>query len=191
MGHTERLRIKRTQHFVDQLEELKLTSGCLQACLLAMGAKNIHLLDILKQNERQVGISHMDAYLKGQGFEIGASYVLDSPVNYHQIKDILNNPGVANARANYEINSGKRIAGLLFALGKNRENAPHIIGVLPRGDMTRNLRSVLKKTDSHLIIDTSLAGEPIYTMKTSDITSNLNELITNKITVSLHIVTRV
>ena len=71
--------------------------------------------------------------------------------------------------------AGKRVVGLLFAFDGYNEVPPHVIGVLPRGDMTRNVRRILQKTDSHMIVDTSLAGEPIYTMSIKDITNSLNE----------------
>jgi hypothetical protein len=56
--------------------------------------------------------------------------------------------------------------------------------------MTRNLREILKRNNSHVIVDTSVADDPIYLMKVDDITNNLNALIVNGIDVSLHFVTR-
>jgi len=190
MGHIERVRIKNTLHFVKQLGELKVPSGCLQASLLAMGAADIHLQDVVYQHEHQTGIKNVDAYLHDHKLALGASFSLKNPFTTTTVADLLDNPGVILAQSDYNHNSGKRIAGLLLAFGEYDQEPPHVIGILPRNDMTRNLREILKRDNSHVIVDTSVADDPIYLMKVDDITNNLNALIVNGIDVSLHFVTR-
>lgn len=190
MGHIERQRISNTRKFVTQLGNLDVPSGCFQASILAMGGSSIHLHDVVTSYENRVGIQNIPAYLFKQGLSIGSSLIIDMPLSLSQTRKMLESPKVVITELNPKDNSDKRVVGMLFAFGEYRNEPPHVIGILPREDMTRNLRRILKNADSHLIIDTSLVNEPVYIMPTEDIARNLNAFIINNISVSLHIVTK-
>ncbi len=155
-----------------------------------MGGSNIHIHDVMKLQEYNTGIPNLHAYLKIQGLGIGGSLGLDHPLSLSQTKRVLESPRTIIMELNNSHNIGKRIAGILIAFGEYKDEPPHVVGILPRGDMTKNLRRILKKDKSHVIVDTSCANRPIYPISLKGITENINAFILNKIDVSLHVVTR-
>jgi len=178
-----------TEDFVRQLKILNIPSGCFHASILAMGGSNIHLHDVLCSYENKAGIPNLDAYLHAQGLSLSVSLRLDRPLSMSQTKKMLETPKVVITDLNTCRNPNPRVVGILFAFGEYQNEPPHVVGVLPRGDMTRNLRSILKKEDAHVVIDTSRT-QPIYTMTVKNIAENLNVFILNGINVSMHIVTK-
>jgi len=190
MGHLERQRIIAAENFVRQLKNLNIPSGCFHASILAMGGSNIHLHDVVCSYENKAGIPNLDAYLHAQGLSLSLSLRLDRPLSMSQAKKMLETPKVVITDLNTCQNPNPRVVGLLFAFGEYQNEPPHVVGVLPRGDMTRNLRNILKSEDSHVVIDTSCACQPIYTMTVKNIAENLNAFILNGIDVSMHIVTK-
>lgn len=190
MGHIERQRIIETKKLVQQLGVLGVPSGCLHASILAMGASNIHIHDVVTSFENNTGIPNLQAYLHYQGLSLGGSIGLDRPLSLSQTKRVLETPKSVVHELNDNRNFGKRVAGILIAFGNYNDEPPHVVGILPRGDMTRNLRRILKKDDSHVVVDTSSNVKPIYPMTIKSITENLNAFILNHIDVSLHVVTR-
>ena len=95
MGHEERLRIKKTIYFVSQLEVLGIHTGCLQAALVAMGAHNVHLYDVISQFEARCGIRNINAYLHTQGFTMGWSGNINTPISTGQVRSLLEHPRVS------------------------------------------------------------------------------------------------
>ena len=190
MGHQERQRIIKTREFVEQLENLNIPSGCLQASILAMGASNIHLYDVIYSYENKVGIQNRDAYLHSQGLSLSVSLKLDQPLSINQMKKAIETPKSIFAGLDTFQNPNSRVVGILFAFGEYQDKPAHVVGILPRGDMTKNLRKILKKEKSHMVVDTSHAGKPIYFMTVENITDNLNALILNGVDVSMHVVTK-
>lgn len=183
MGHLERKRIITTIDFVEQLRIMKIPSGCLHACILAMGGTDVRL------DDADIPIASIDAYLSDQKLAVNTSLEIDRPVSLSQTKKLLESPKSIITELNAN-NSDQKIAGVLFAFGGYKNESPHVIGILPRETMTRNLRKQLKTSGEHVVVDTSRLGQPIYRMTPEDITKNLNAFILNDIGVSAHIVTR-
>lgn len=152
------------------------------------GGQNVHLLDVIYSHENMIGVQNLDAFLHKQGLSLNGSMKIDRPLSLSQTKKILESPKEVVAG----INNNKlfRVAGVLFSFGEYENEAPHVVGVLPRGDMTKNLRRILKDNQSHIVVDTSRAHDPVYPMTVKNIAENLNAFILNKIDVSFHLIGR-
>jgi PHP family Zn ribbon phosphoesterase len=190
MGNIERQRIVKTKDFVEQLDLGQIPLGCLQASLLAMGGEDIHFHEAVDLYEKMIGIPNIDAYIKNKGLKLSTSLHVTKPLSISHGRKMLQNPKTIAVERDYKSNLSSRIVGLLFAFGEYDKEPPHIVGVLPRGDMTRNLRKILKAEDAHVVVDTSQPTKSVYLMATKSIVQNLNAFILNDIPVSLHIVAR-
>ncbi len=188
MGHAERQRIIETRNFVSHLTKLDIPSGCLHSAIVAMGGQNMHLIDVVFAHESRVGVRNLDAFLHKQGLLLSGSVKIDRPLSLSQTKKLLESPKEIVAGINNHMLF--RVAGVLFSFGEYENEPPHVVGVLPRGDMTKNLRTILKENRSHVVVDTSRAHDPVYQMTLKNIAENLNAFVLNKIDVSFHVIGR-
>lgn len=188
MGLEMRYNVRSAQHFVRQLSAMDLHTGCLQTALRAMGAP-VHLHDAIDQAEHKLTPERAVGYFAQYGLELNGTYELALPVSVGEMRRRLGAPIAELAALDHTVH-GKRLAGLLFYIGSREDNQPHVIGVLPRDYLPRDVRKRLHRIDAHLVVDTSFGRTPVYSMTTRNITDNVNEFLVHNIPVSLGVVTR-
>ncbi len=134
-----------------------LDYGCVEVSLQALGGTS-HLVDLLCGNTTEDS-SLLNIILR-KGFK--SSWIVSIPVNAtgQDIETILegNLPDL-------QPNSKGKLAGYLgLESYSDPDQSNHVIAILPRQYMSRNVRRRLQKQRAYLVIDTSIGGAlPITT----------------------------
>lgn len=182
MGLKERYHVRNMHALVKEIRSLGIEGGCVEATMTAMGSL-MTLKDIVSYPPEK---ANPRSYFAKHGLTLASGYKLTQPISDDAMRDHLIHP--KTFLTHHEKNFGGALAGLLITIGRVDDEDPHIIGVLPRQQMPRDVRRQLKKHDAHVIVDTRSGGSPSYRMTTTNIAENVSSLVANNISVELIVV---
>lgn len=190
MGHIERTNIQMAIDFKRNLVDWEFRNGCVHTVLVAMGA-DVHMHDVVSQSEHGIVFPNIHAYFAAYGLELSMSYRVAKPVSLNAMRAMLEHPKEELLKKTPSIPPEKLVKGYILDFGDDTHVDPHVIGILPRGKMTRNLRRLLKRDDAYAVVDSSTTGDAVYPMTLTNIVHNVNALVLNGIPTTFHIVTTV
>lgn len=176
--------------FKNNLSNWGFKNGCLHTVLVAMGA-DVHMHDVVAQAEYGEAFPNIHAYFAAYGLELSMSYRIARPMSLNAMRVMLEYPK-EELRIRYpQIPSDKQVKGYILDFGDDAQVDSHVVGILPRSRMTRNLRRILKRDDAYAVVDSSTTGHAVYRMTLKNIVENVNTLVVHNIPTTFRIVTTV
>ena len=140
--------VKRSQFLLDQVITARIGRGCQEIALQALGA-DIHLQEIIDGD--QINGSSLYDSVRRKGLDIEWIHVPEEDLNNSDIRDLLNGRTL-------DIPSSDRhkAVGFLFAeVYPDGTQTQHAIAILPRSDMPRDYRKILKEQDKYPVVNTN------------------------------------
>lgn len=155
MSHEVRHNLRKAGFLYEEVQKSGLDYGCVEISLTALGSAT-HLVEVLNGNISNN--SYLFDVIKRKGFD--PSWYIDIPSGStgSDIEDLL------EGRYDPEGDRPKgRLAGYLGMEGYEDDRDNHVIAILPRQLMPRDLRLQLKIARAYVVVDTAGGGTLMVT----------------------------